>query len=286
VWAGEDPERLAAALEDLASPPLFGGPAALAVRRAEALTEAEQASVLARLSRLGAGGCLVLVARAADPRRKLFAACARAGAAFAFPAVTDRRTLGSWVVRLARDDGREIAPAAVEELLDRTGSDLGALSGELEKLVLHAGPGVRIEPAHVREVVSAVRPHAVEELTDRLARRDLGGAARALRRLLAGGEPPVRLLAFVAANLRRALHVAELAEAGLGPDEIARRLGMPGWMVRRNLGRGRAADLAHALVVLGRLDLDLKRSRPAEAAFEAALLEIAAASGSRQPGAR
>jgi DNA polymerase III delta subunit len=117
----------------------------------------------------------------------------------------------------------------------------------------------------VRAVVTAARAHGVEELTDRLARRDVAGAARVLRQLLAEGEPAIKVVAFVAANLRRALHVAELAEAGLGEGEIARRLGMPPWLVAKNAGRVRAADLIRALLVLRRLDLELKSARDADA---------------------
>jgi DNA polymerase III subunit delta len=246
------------------------------VRHVDALREPEQAELLAALPGLGAGGTLVLVARSADQRRPLFAACVKAGAAFGFPPV-ELRAAPPWVVRLARERGHEVAPAAVQELVERSGSDLGVLAGEIEKLSLRAGRGKRIDADQVRTLVAAARPHGVEELTDRLARRDLRGAARILRQLLAEGEPPIRLLAFLGANLRKALHVAELAEAGARKDEIGRRLGMPTWLVERNLTRGRAADLVRALRVLRRLDLELKSARDAEAAFETALLEIAGA---------
>ena len=93
------------------------------------------------------------------------------------------------------------------------------------------------------------------------------------------------MVAFLAANLRRSLHVAELAEEGLGPEDIARRLGMPGWLVSKSVGRGRAADLIHALLVLRRLDLELKSARAAEPAFDAALLEIAGATPPRRHAA-
>jgi DNA polymerase-3 subunit delta len=190
-----------------------------------------------------------------------------------------------WVVRLARERGHEIAPAAVQELVDRSGADVGTLAGEIEKLALHAGAGTRLELAHVRGLVSAARAHGATEFTDRLARADLAGAARLLRQLFAEGEPPIRLLAFVAANLRHALHVMELSEQGLGAEEIGRRLDIPPWLVTRNLGRGRAADLERALLVLRRLDLELKSARDPAAAFEVALLEIAGVSERRPPAA-
>ncbi len=248
----------------------------LVIRRAEALRDERQAQVLAALPTVGVGGTLVLIARAADQRRQLFGSCIRAGAAHGFPPI-EPRAAPDWVARLAREQGSEITPAAVQELIDRVGSDLGVLAGEIAKLALHAGLGVRIQPVHVAAVVASVRTHAVEELSDRIARRDLAGAARALRHLLTGGEPPLRVVAFLAANLRRALQVAELAEAGLRGEDIAGRLGMPPWLVSRNLGRGRATDLARALLTLRRLDQELKSTRPAAAVFDAALLEIVSA---------
>jgi DNA polymerase-3 subunit delta len=281
VWGDERSDQLAGALEELISPPLFGGPQVLVLRRADALREQEQASVAAMLPHLGGGGCLILIAQAPDMRRQLFATCVRAGAAYRFPELADDRTTASWVARLARERGHEIVPAAVQELVDRTGRSLGALASEVEKLSLYVGSGARIEVTHVESLVTAARAREARELTDRLARRDVAGAAHALRRLLGDGEPPLRLLAFVAANLRRALHVAELAASGLSADDIARRLGLPPWLVARSSTSVRAAGLMQALLALRRLDLVLKSTRTAEAAFEATLLEIAGASGRR-----
>ncbi|HSV07688.1 MAG TPA: DNA polymerase III subunit delta [Candidatus Binatus sp.] len=273
LWGDEDAPRLAAALADLASPPLFGGAQVLVVRRADALRDEAEAHVLEALPTLGPGGTLVLVARVADQRRRLAAACLKAGAAYGFARV-DERGAAEWVARLARERKVETTPAATQDLLDRSGVDLGVLAGEIDKLALHVGEGARIEPKHVRSVVAAVRQHAVDDLTTHLARKNAAGAARALRLLLAEGEPPVRLLAFLGANFRRALHVAELSEAGLGQAEIAARLHMPPWLVGRIAGQGRARDLERSLHVLRRLDLELKSTRPAEAVFEAAVLEI------------
>src|SRR4029453_16639475 len=130
------------------------------------------------------------------------------------------------------------------------------------------------------------RAAAVEELSDRLTRGDRAGAHRTLRGLLRAGEPPLRIVAFLAGNFRRALHVAELAESGLQQDAIAARLGMPGWLLRKNQGDPPAAPLEQALDTLRSLALDLKSSRPTAAAFEAALATVAgpvAATARRRP---
>src|SRR5262249_54309872 len=158
-------------------------------------------------------------------RRRLLTAFARDGAAYAFPRITDPRVLREWVVRLARELGNAIRPDAVDLLVERTAPDLGVLASELDKASLYAGPGVAIEAAHIEATSAAGRAAAVEELADRLARRDLAGACRALRSLLRAGEPPIRLAAFLAASLRRTLHVAELRAAGLDVEAAAARLG-------------------------------------------------------------
>jgi DNA polymerase-3 subunit delta len=256
------------------------------VRRADALNARDEALVLAAVERLRPPACLILVARGLDGRRKLLAALERDGGGFAFPRVTDLRALQDWVVRLARELGHEIRPAAVALLVDRTSLDLAGLASEVDKTSLFAGPGTAIDREHVEAVAVVGRAAAVEELSDRLTRGDRAGAHRALRALLRAGEPPLRIVAFLAGNLRRALHVAELAESGLQQDAIASRLGMPGWLVRKIQVDRPAAQLEQALDTLRSLDLDLKSSRPTAAAFEAALAAVAgpvAATARRRP---
>jgi DNA polymerase III subunit delta len=279
VWGDDDAARVAAALADLTSPSLFGGASVLVLRRAEALSAAQEEAVLETLPRLGTAARLVLVAKSLDQRRKLHAACAKAGAAVAFARPTDLRAAAAWVVTLARERGHAIGGPATDRLLDRTGLDLARVDDELEKLSLHVGAKVPIDAAHVEALVSASRSHAIEELTDRLARRDTAGALRTLRGLLAAGEPPLRAVAFLASNLRRALHVSELLAMGLREDEVAARLGMPAWLVGKQARRGRPEALEAALAALADLDVALKTSRPDAATFEATLLAIGARPG-------
>src|SRR5204862_1373909 len=131
------------------------------------------------------------VARSLDQRRKLHAACAKAGAAVRFVR-PDARATAAWVVTLARERGHRITPAAVARLLERTGADLGRLDAELEKLSIQVGSGSAIDVRDVEAGVAALRGHAVEELTDYLARRDVAAAIRTFRGLVASGEPPIR----------------------------------------------------------------------------------------------
>ena len=62
---------------------------------------------------------------------------------------------------------------------------------------------------------------------------------------------------------------------GCAPGEIAKRLGMPSWLVERHVGRGTSAGLAAALIALRDADVALKSARAAEAVFEQAVLQLA-----------
>src|SRR5439155_348081 len=167
VWGDEDAERVVAALEDLASPPLFGGAQSLVIRRAEALREPEQEAILARLPALGAGGSLILVAPTADQRRRLFAACVRAGAAFGFRRVDLRGAPGPGVrlprrapqARAARRGARRAGPP-------RRGDRRAARHLELARPAdRRPGPGAR--PRARPRRAPAAGPRAQELATPR-----------------------------------------------------------------------------------------------------------------------
>lgn len=259
-------EAAAEALGVLRTPSLFGGRGVVLVRRAEALGDQAQEAALAA-ARGPTGGVLVLVARSPDMRRRLFAQCVRAGAAFEF-APPRAELLPGWAVRLARERGQILDPEAAEVLAELVGQNLGSLAGEVDKLSLYVGAAGRrsIGVDDVKAVAALGRSRSAFELADRLAARDAAGVLRLLQELLGQGEVPVRLLALVAARLRRLLEVAELRAKGVASEAAARRLGLPPWLFRRLEAEARrftARDLERALFLTQELDLRLKSSRTA-----------------------
>lgn len=279
VWGDDPSERVGAVLDDLGSPGLFGGVRLVVIRRAEALRGPAEERVAAALGDRTAGGHLVLVAGAMDRRRKLFQAVPKS-AVHELGAPVDRHAVSAWVGLLARERGVRVTSDAAAELIERCGADLGRLAGELEKLAL-GGDAAGLE--EVRRSVAATRSHGVEELAAAIADGDRRTVLRRLRALLAEGEAPLRIVAFLAANLRRSLHVAELAESGLGEAAIAGRLKIPAWLVRKQRGRGQALWIERALGSLAALDRALKQSRAPDAVVEAT---IAALTTPRSGGAR
>jgi DNA polymerase-3 subunit delta len=275
VWGDDDESRVADALASLASRGLFGGSATVLLRRAEAMRAGVEAAIEATVSEDRYDGRLILAGGALDRRKRWYTAVRPRAAELVCLPVTDPRELRAWVERLASEHGVKVRDDAIAELTVRCGPDLAVLEREIDKLAIASGSQA-VGRETVERLVAGERSHAVEELTDRLTRGDRAGALRVLRSLLAADEPPLRIVGFLAANIRRALHVAEEQERGGSPEAIATRLGMPDWLVRRQLGRGPAIRLERALDVLAELDVAFKSSRPEAAVFEAALDALAA----------
>ena len=284
VWGDDAPDGLLRTLATYATPTLFGGTTVLVLRRAEALRGRAEEAVVEIAERPPSLGHLLVVATAVDRRRKLFAALLRTRV-MACDHPADAAEQARWLRVLAAERGVRLAPAAAEHLLQVHGGDLAVLASELDKIAVTSA-GRTADRDLVRDLATRSRTHRVDELTDALARADHAGAVRALRGLLADGEPPLKVLAFVAANVRRSLQVAELSEAGLGPDQIAARLRVPAWLVSRQRGRRSSHLLEGMLHELAELDGALKNSRPALAVFEAALWRVVRSSTGRRASSR
>jgi DNA polymerase-3 subunit delta len=127
-----------------------------------------------------------------------------AGGVVEIPQLTGR-ALASWLRSRASDDGVELEEEAAQLLITLVGDDPAALAGEVGKAALAGGPeNRRVGAAEVRAVVGEHRSHEVFELTRAVERRDAAAALSLLERLLAAGEEPLRLLAILAAQSRRA----------------------------------------------------------------------------------
>jgi DNA polymerase-3 subunit delta len=115
------------------------------------------------------------------------------------------RALAGWLRARASADGLELEEEAALLLITLVGDDPAALAGEVAKAALAGGPeNRRVGAVEVRAVVGEHRSHEVFELTRAVERRDAGAALSLLERLLGAGEEPLRLLAILAAQARRA----------------------------------------------------------------------------------
>jgi DNA polymerase III subunit delta len=134
-----------------------------------------------------------------------------------------------------RSRGGAIAGDAVAALLDAVGSDLRELATVSGQLVNDTGG--RITAADVARYHRGRAEVTGFNVADRAVIGDVPGALEALRWAMAIGVPHVLVADALADGMR---NIARVVEAGrANPQQLASKLGMPPWKVKRAQGQAR-----------------------------------------------
>ncbi len=119
------------------------------------------------------------------------------------------RSLFGWLRAHAASGGLELAEDAAQLLVTFVGEEPAALAAELGKAALAGGAdNKRVGVGEIRAVVGEHRSREIFELTRAVELRDAGSALPLLDRLLSAGEEPLRILAILAGQARRATPAA------------------------------------------------------------------------------
>jgi DNA polymerase-3 subunit delta len=252
----------------------------LLIRSAQDVRTAAVAILTPYLADAGDGTTVVLQHAGGAKGKTLLEAARKAGTLeFACGKLTRSDERADFVRAEVRRAGGRIAPDAVAMVLDAVGSDLRELAAVCSQLVSDAGGDVGVDLVRAYHRGRAeVSGFAVADLAV------VGRAAPALEALrfaISVGVPHVVIADALADGVRS---VARVWSAGRGSEyELAKRLGMPPWKVKRaaSQGRGWTEDgLRTALGVVATLNADVKGAAVDPAfALEMAVRRIGLARG-------
>jgi DNA polymerase III subunit delta len=247
------------------------------VRNLDAVAPAEQELLADYLSAPSPETSLVLVGEKLDGRSKL-AKVARERGVWLEADPPRPAEIPELARREARTRGHVLSAQAAEALADAIGADLAALSDAVERLSLYVGAGAAIELAHVETCVAQLRSDSIWSLVDAVGERKLEVALGAAASLLAEREPPLRILALVARQLRILAKLKRALASGLKPQEATQQAGAPPFKARELSAMAQRFDdarLVRAFALIAETDLALKGSRVAgPRVLERALLEL------------
>lgn len=247
------------------------------VRAVDAMPSAELEALCEYLRRPSPEACVVLLSDKLDGRSKLVKTAQELGMFFEAQPPKPFE-LPEIARREAELRGHSLEPAAAEALVDALGADLSALDDALERLSLYAGSGRSIALADVERCVLHARVDSVWALVDAVGSRDLRVALSAGASLLGNQEPPLRILALIARQLRMLARMRSALKAGLKPQEAAVKAGAPPFKARELVAMAKRFDdsqLARAFRTVAEADLALKGSKvPGPRVLERALLEL------------
>jgi DNA polymerase-3 subunit delta len=257
--------------------PMLASQRFVLVRGADALAAAELDKLADYLEKPYDTCCLVLIGEALDGRTRMSKRAAKAECLYEATPIK-QQDLRDFLHDEAKRRKVRIDPPAVAALIDAVGNDLPALDDALERLGLYAGEQGVVDLAAVETCVARVRVESIWALVDAVGLRDRRTALRAAASLLADREPPLRILAMLARQLRMVGRMQAALAAGVPAQEATRLAGAPPFKARDLSTAARRFEpklLARAFTVLAETDLALKGSkRPAEVVLEGAILAL------------
>ena len=273
---GLDATRVVSAARTL---PMMADKRFVLVRRFDAMAPTEQNRLAEYLSDPSESACLMMTADKLDGRSKLGKAAKKAGCLIDAKPLRGRE-LREFVRAEATARDHKIATEAIETLLDAVGDDLAAIDDAMERLSLFVGAGQRIDADAVRQCVTRIRVESIWTLVDAIGLKDRRKGVAAAQSLLDDREPPLRLLAMVARQLRIVARMREALSEGLRPQEAAKRAGAPPFKagdLTESARRFTADSLGDAFALIAEADRALKGSkRPPDVVLQDAVLALCA----------
>ena len=167
----------------------------------------------------------VCVEEQADKRGKLFKVCKENGYAAEFSA-QDEQVLKRWILGMIQKEGKQITQRALDEFLERTGTDMANISSELEKLFCYTLDKEDISSADVDAVCVRQINNRIFEMIEKVAAKQQKAALDLYYDLIALKEPPMRILFLIARQFNLLYQTKLLRAKGYDNKSIGSKLSL------------------------------------------------------------
>lgn len=176
---------------------------------------------------------LIFVEKQVDKRSRMYKALKDKGRAVEF-SLPDDDTLLKWIATILAKSGRKIRTNDAGILLQRTGSDMGNIKNELEKLIGYTEGRDMVTMADIDAVCTNRAENRVFEMVRAVADKDRKKALSLYEDLLALREPPMKILYNLTKEFRRMLLIKKMEREGTSQNEIAAVLSIKPFAVQKS----------------------------------------------------
>ena len=165
--------------------------------------------------------------------------------------------LRRWIGERAAERGVAIEADAIDGMAEAVGSNLRVIDSELQKLALYRdGEVVRLQD--VKELVAYVKEASIFAAVDAVVEGRPGVAIRLTHQLLDSGRTATSILAMIGRQIRLLLLAKELRSQNVPSSDMAGRLSLSGYPLRKTLDQERSLTAAKLVWMHRRLlDADL-----------------------------
>lgn len=187
------------------------------------------------LPRIPSATCLVFYCTdEVNKRKALFTAIDKVGKVVEFELLKQEEIV-KWVKNVLKRNGKQMEPSALEYYVSIAGNRLEDIYNDLQKLMVYIGNRNVITRADIEQVVTPVAEYTVFQLVEAIGMKKADQALMLLHQLLGEGQNVFALLALIARQVRIIFQCKGLREKGLTQKEIAQKLGLHPYVVKKAL---------------------------------------------------
>lgn len=183
--------------------------------------------------------CFIFVESEVDKRGRTYKAIKKAGSAVEFVPQTEA-VLTRWVLGRIKKENKNITQPVMQMFFDRTGFDMSNIDRELEKLLCYTLKKDVIEAEDVKAVVTEQISNKIFDMVDAISSHHQEKALELYYDLLTLKEAPMRILFLITRQFSILAEVKELTGKGFSNKEIAQKVSVPEFAVRKYQGQGRS----------------------------------------------
>ena len=169
-----------------------------------------------------------------DKRSKLYKAVKNVGKIVEFTTQTEE-LLTRWILTRLKKEGKNITGSVMQLFLSKTGTDMGNIDRELEKLICYCMDKDVIEAKDVEAVTTEQTTNKIFEMVNAIAEHNQKKALDLYYDLLTLKEPSMRIMYLISRQFQILLNVKDMSQKGFDNNTMAQKAGIPPFAVRRNV---------------------------------------------------
>lgn len=191
----------------------------------------------------------IFVEEEVDKRSKMYKAVKNNGKIVEF-AMQSEELLTKWILSRLKKEGKNITGSVMQLFLSKTGSDMGNINSELEKLLCYSMGRDVITAEDVEAVTTEQTSNKIFDMVNAIAEHRQQKALDLYYDLLTLKEPPMRIMYLISRQFQILLNIRDMSGKGLDNRTMAQKAGIPPFAVSRNVTQAKgftAAQLKQAL---------------------------------------
>lgn len=173
-----------------------------------------------------------------DKRSKMYKAAKASGRTVEFLPQTEE-LLTRWILGRLKREGKNITGSVMQLFLTKTGTDMGNIDRELEKLLCYTLDRDVITAEDVEAVVTEQTTNKIFEMVNAVAEHNQRRALDLYYDLLTLKEPPMRIMFLISRQFQILFHIRDMAAKGLDQQTMAKKAGIPPFAVRKNVSQAK-----------------------------------------------